>query len=319
MKIALDAMGGDFAPRAAVEGAILASEEVAGDTELVLVGRAETIATILSEHAFLGNNIVIHDAPSVIEMAEHPTKALAQKPDSSIAIGFELLKSGEISAFCSAGNTGAMHVGAMFSIKPLEGVLRPALAGFVPKEDGSFGVILDIGANADCKPEVLDQFAEIGSLYAMHVLGIQNPKVGLLNLGEEEQKGTVLTQAAHQLLKNNTNINFIGNIEGRDLFNDKADVIVCDGFTGNIVLKMAESIYDLLKTRNFLDRFFEKFNYEAVGGSPILGVNGNVVIGHGTSGPVAVKNMLLMAHKMAQSNIYSKIGGAFGSPVPSHE
>jgi glycerol-3-phosphate acyltransferase PlsX len=200
-----------------------------------------------------------------------------------------------------------MHVGAMFSIKSIEGVMRPAIAGFAPQIDGSQAVILDVGANADCKPDVLQQFAEIGSVYAKYVLGIKNPKVGLMNLGEEEQKGSLATQAAYQLLKINSKVNFIGNMEGRDLFTNKADVIVCDGFTGNVILKLAESIYDLLKQRNMSDPFFDQLNYEAVGGSPILGVNGNVIIGHGVSSPLAIQNMILLANKMVESNIYVRI------------
>ncbi|MES2730764.1 MAG: phosphate acyltransferase PlsX [Bacteroidota bacterium] len=307
MKIALDAMGGDFAPEATVEGALMAVKFLPPQVKLVLVGKEPVIQAILNKHAYNSPAIEIFHAEEVIDMGEHPTKALSQKPNSSIAVGFKLLKSGEVSAFCSAGNTGAMHVGAMFSIKAIEGVMRPAIAGFAPQIDGSHAVILDVGANADCKPDVLQQFAEIGSVYATYVLGIKSPKVALMNLGEEEQKGSLATQAAYQLLKINPKINFIGNIEGRDLFINKADVIVCDGFTGNVILKLAESIYDLLKQRNISDPFFNQLNYESVGGSPILGVNGNVIIGHGVSSPLAIQNMIVLANKMVQSNIYTRI------------
>jgi glycerol-3-phosphate acyltransferase PlsX len=313
MKIALDAMGGDFAPEAAVEGAILAAKMLPETTQLVLVGQQPVIQAILDKHGFSSPTIEIVHASEVIEMGEHPTKALSQKPNSSIAVGFQLLKGGQVAAFSSAGNTGAMHVGAMFSVKTIEGVMRPAITGFSPQVDGSYSVILDVGANADCKPEVLQQFAEIGSVYARHIFNIENPRVGLMNLGEEEQKGTLVTQAAYQLLKINPKINFIGNIEGRDLFTNKADVIVCDGFTGNVILKMAESIYELLKERHIYDPFFDKLNYEAVGGSPILGVNGNVVIGHGVSTPLAIKNMILLSEKMAASGIFIKIKEALTS------
>ena len=303
MRIALDAMGGDFAPEATVEGAILASQQLADDVEIVLIGKEEVIRKELDKHGYSSTRISVVNASEVIEMGEHPTKALTQKPNSSIAVGYHLLKNKQIDAFSSAGNTGAMLVGAMFSVKAVEGVLRPSIASFVPKLSGGYGVILDVGANADCKPEVLEQFGELGSTYAKYVLGIENPKVGLMNLGEEEGKGTVITQAAHQLLKANKSINFIGNIEGRDLFNDKADVIVFDGFTGNIVLKMAESIYDIIKLKNVSDPYFDNFNYEAIGGSPILGINGNAVIGHGVSSPLAISNMLALSLKMAESNI----------------
>jgi len=303
MRIALDAMGGDFAPEAIVKGAILAAQELKNDEVILLIGKEDVIHALLKEYSYTGSNISVMHASQVIEMGEHPTKALTQKPESSIAIGYGLLKAQKADAFCSAGNTGAMLVGAMFSVKAIEGVLRPSIASFVPKLTGGFGVILDVGANADCKPEVLEQFGELGAIYAEHVLDIKNPKVGLMNLGEEEGKGTVNTQAAHQRLKANRGINFIGNIEGRDLFNDKADVIVCDGYTGNIILKMAESLYDILNEKGIEDPFFDNFNYEAAGGSPILGINGNAVIGHGVSSPRAVCNMVLQAQKMAASKI----------------
>ncbi len=303
MRIALDAMGGDYAPEAVVKGAILAAKQLEKDDVILLIGIEDVIKPLLSQENYTGNNIKIVHASQVIEMGEHPTKALAQKTDSSIAVGYGLLKLQKADAFCSAGNTGAMLVGAMFSVKAIEGILRPSIGGLVPKLNGGFGIMLDVGANADCKPEVLEQFGEIGSIYAKYVLEIPNPKVGLMNLGEEEGKGTVVTQAAHQRLKANSTINFIGNIEGRDLFNDKADVIVCDGYTGNIILKMAENIYDILNEKNMHDPFFDKFNYEAVGGSPILGINGNAVIGHGVSSPKAICNMVLQAQKMVSSKL----------------
>ncbi len=303
MRIALDAMGGDFAPEATVKGAILAAEQLLNDSEILLIGKEDIISALLKEYGYTGSAIKVINATQVIEMGEHPTKALTQKPDSSIAVGYGMLKAQKADAFCSAGNTGAMLVGAMFSVKAIEGIIRPSIAGLVPKLTGGYGLILDVGANADCKPEVLEQFGELGSIYAKYVLEIDNPKVGLMNLGEEEGKGTVVTQAAHQRLKANQNINFIGNIEGRDLFNDKADVIVCDGYTGNIILKLAESIYDILNEKNMHDPFFDKFNYEAEGGSPILGINGNAIIGHGVSSPLAICNMVLQAQKMAVSTI----------------
>ena len=296
-------MGGDFAPEANVKGAMLAAKQLEEDYEILLIGKEDILTSLLNEYGYTGSSIKVVNATQVIEMGEHPTKALTQKPDSSIAVGYGLLKAGKAHAFCSAGNTGAMLVGAMFSVKAVEGILRPSIGGLVPKLSGGFGIMLDVGANADCKPEVLEQFGEIGSIYAKYVLDIENPKVGLMNLGEEEGKGTVNTQAAHQRLKANPKINFIGNIEGRDMFNDKADVIVCDGYTGNIILKMAESIYDILHEKNMHDPFFDKFNYEAVGGSPILGINGNAVIGHGVSTPLAICNMVLQAQKMAASDL----------------
>jgi glycerol-3-phosphate acyltransferase PlsX len=220
------------------------------------------------------------------------------------------LKEGKIDSFSSAGNTGAMLVGAVFSVKPVPGVIRPAVATNVPKLKSGFGIMLDVGANADCKPEVLAQFGVLGSLYAEHVYHISNPKVGLMNLGEEEEKGNVLTQSTFPLLQK-SDINFIGNIEGRDLFNDKADVIVCDGFTGNVMLKLAETFYILTLKKGFKDEFFDRFNYEQYGGSPILGVNAPVLIGHGISNPEAIKNMILLSRTMIESHFVDKIKEAF--------
>ena len=311
MKIALDAMGGDFAPKAIIDGAILAAKSFPADVQIVLIGKEDVIKSHLAEVGANENQFSIVHAEEVIEMGEHPTKAISQKPNSSIAVGFGMLKAKKVDAFCSAGNTGAMLVGSLFSIKAIEGVIRPCIAGFIPKESGRFGVIVDVGANADCKPDVLSQFATLGSLYSKHIFGIENPKIGLMNLGEEETKGTLLTTPAHQMLKLNKNINFIGNIEGRDAFNEKADVIVTDGFTGNVILKMGETIYDLAKKRNFLDPFFEMFNYEAVGGTPILGVNGNVLIGHGVSSPIAIKNMLFQAKQLIDADITERIRQAY--------
>ncbi|WP_046242678.1 phosphate acyltransferase PlsX [Hymenobacter terrenus] len=313
MKIALDAMGGDFAPQAAVAGALLAAEQLAGRATIVLIGQEDAVRPLLQAAGPAGAALEFVPASQIIDMGEHPAKAFQQKPDSSIAVGYKMLLAGEVEAFCSAGNTGAMLVGAMFTVKAVPGVIRPAIANFVPKLHGSFGILLDVGANAECKPEMLEQFGELGSLYAQYVLGIAQPKVGLVNIGEEEGKGTPNIQAAYQLLKVNPHIDFVGNIEGRDLFNDKADVIVCDGFTGNILLKMAESIYEMMEEKQIRDAFFDKFNYEAVGGSPILGINDNAIIGHGRSTALAISNMLEQGYNMASSGIIDQIKATFKS------
>lgn len=314
MKIALDAMGGDFAPQAAVDGAVLAAEQLDGQATIVVIGQEEAVRPLLEAHGERARNIEFVPATQVIAMGEHPTKALQQKPDSSIAVGYKLLHGSDVEAFCSAGSTGAMLVGAIFSVKPVPGVLRPAIANLVPKLKGEYGVMVDAGANAECKPEMLEQFAELGSLYAQYVLGIEQPKVGLMNLGEEEGKGTTLLQAAYNLLKVNPHIHFIGNIEGRDMFNEKADVIVCDGYTGNVILKLSESFYDIMHEKGIhKDPFFHKFNYEGVGGSPILGINDNVIIGHGVSGPKAICSMLLQGFQMAKSGIADQIKATFKS------
>ena len=313
MKIGLDIMGGDYAPNATVLGAIAAYPHLKENQHLVLFGNKDQITPILKEHNFNPDLFEYVDTTEVIGMGEHPTKAIVQKPNSSISVGFQLLKEGKIDSFASAGNTGAMMVGSLFSVKAISGVTRPAISAIIPKSKGGFSILLDAGANADCKPENLVQFSIMGSLYAKHVYQVENPKVGMMNIGEEEEKGNLLTQASYPLLKENRNINFIGNIEGRDLFNEKADVIVCDGFTGNVILKLAESFYVLTLKKGVKDEFFDRFNYEQYGGSPILGVNAPVIIGHGISSPEAIKNMMLLSRDMVETKIVEKFKTAFNS------
>jgi phosphate acyltransferase len=309
--IGLDMMGGDFAPLEAVKGAAAFFTENKNDIQLTLIGDEEKIKDVIQTHPLPASHYTIVHAPELIEMHEHPTKALKEKPESSIAIGFKLLATEKIDAFISAGNTGAMMVGALFSIKKIEAVLRPTIGAYIPRENGSLGLLVDVGLNADCKPENLNQFAVLGSLFAEHVLKINNPKVGLVNLGEEEGKGNILAQATYPLLKENTHINFVGNIEGRDILLDKADVMVCEGFTGNVVLKMAESVYDIVKRRKIEDEHFERFNFEAYGGVPVLGVEKPVIIGHGISGATAFKNMINIAVRMIQVDLSGKIKASF--------
>ena len=311
MKIGLDIMGGDYAPHSTLHGALLASKQLSTDEKIVLIGDSNVAKEILQQNnAELSLFEFLH-ADDQIAMNEHATKAIRKKPNNSISVGFEALKNGEIDVFSSAGNSGAMLVGSMFSVGPIKGVIRPCITSVLPKENGSVGLILDVGVNADCKPDVLFQFAILGSLFAENVYGLKNPKVGLLNIGEEKGKGNLLTQAAFQLLEDNDDINFIGNVEGRDLFNEKADVIVCDGFTGNVVLKQAESFFTILAKRNLLDNYFKRFNYENYGGTPVLGVSGNVLIGHGISNDKAIKNMILLGKDLIHSNLTKKIKTAF--------
>jgi glycerol-3-phosphate acyltransferase PlsX len=312
MKIGLDVMGGDYAPKATVLGAIEAYKVLSADQKLVLIGDKEQTVSILQENNFSPDHFDFVHTTEVIGMGEHPTKAIVQKPDSSISVGFKLLKEGGIDAFSSAGNSGAMLVGAMFSVKAIPGILRPAIASFVPKLEGGLGILIDVGANADCKPEYLVQFGVLGSLFAQYVYGIANPRVALINIGEEEEKGNILSLAAWQLMKESELINFTGNVEGRDLlFGDHADVFVCDGFTGNVILKLAESFYVVSLKRKLKDEFFDRFNYEQYGGSPILGVNAPVVVGHGISNPEAIKNMVLLSKNMVESALTDKIKLAF--------
>lgn len=311
MNIALDMMGGDFAPLEAVKGISLFLAEAAKDVTLTLIGDEAEVKTLLLEHAIPPDTINVVHASQVIEMHEHPTKALREKKQSSIAIGFHLLATGNTDAFISAGNTGAMMVGALFSIKAIEGVSRPTIGAYIPRENGTLGLLLDAGINADCKPENLAQFATLGSLYSEHILGFKNPKVGLINLGEEEGKGNLLAQAAYPLLKENKHINFIGNIEGRDVLMDKADVMVCEGFTGNVILKMAESVYDVVQRRGIHDEYFDRFNFEMYGGVPVLGVAKPVIIGHGISHAIAFKNMIRISQKMIETKLMEKMKAVF--------
>ena len=311
MNIGLDMMGGDFAPREAVKGIQLYLNENPSASVLYATGDETQLQQLFQEFSIPSSSVKIIHAPQVIGMDEHPTKALKEKQQSSIAVGFHLLASGKIEAFISAGNTGAMMIGALYSIKAMDGVLRPTIATIIPKENGGSGLLLDVGLNADCKPEHLNQFAILGSLYAQHILGINNPRVSLINIGEEEGKGNLLAQAAYPLLKENTQINFTGNIEGRDILIDKTDVMVCEGFTGNIILKLAESLYEIAKQKNINNEYFERFNFENYGGTPVLGVAKPVIIGHGISQAKAFKNMIILAEKMIASDLLAKMTVSF--------
>ncbi len=319
MKLGIDILGGDKAPEVTVEGAILAFSQLPPAVKIVLIGDESIIHTQLKLRDFDSSNFEIVHAPDTISYNDHPTKALASKPNSSIAVGFNLLKEGKINAFSSAGNTGAMMVGAMFSVNCIPGIQRPCITGVLPKLDGSIGVLLDVGTNPDCKPEILYQYAMLGSIYFEHVHKKKNPKVGLLSIGEEAEKGNLNTIATNKLMKDSKDFNFIGNVEGRDFFNDKADVIVADGFTGNVALKQAESIYYLLKKRGIKDEYFDRFNYELYGGTPILGVNGTVMIGHGISNAVAIKNMIVHSLHVAEAKIPEKIAEVLSKVTTTNE
>ena len=313
VRIGIDIMGGDFAPNATIEGSVLALTQLAEKVELVLIGDESLIKSELQKHNLSVDTFEIVHAPENIEMGEHPTKALVKKPNSSIAVGFHLLKKGKIDGFASAGNTGAMFVGGYMSVKPIPGILRPCISSVLPKLDGGVNVILDVGANADCKADVLYQFGILGSLFAEHVCGVFAPRVGLLNIGEEETKGNMLTIAAHELMSDSRDFNFCGNIESRHLFDDKCDVIVCDGFSGNVILKQAESIYNLIEKRNIKDEYFNRFNYENYGGTPILGLNKTVVIGHGISNKIAIKNMIVLTADVVEADLTTKILNNFNN------
>lgn len=313
MNIALDMMGGDYAPAEAVKGVKEFLLDHKNGVNLVLIGDEVQINPLLQSSGLNSENVKTVHAPEVIGMHEHPTKALKEKQKSSISIGFHLLSTGKCDAFISAGNTGAMLVGALYSIKAIPGVIRPTISTIIPKDNGGTGLLLDVGLNADCKPENLNQFAILGSLYAKYISGINIPRVALINIGEEEGKGNLLAQATYPLLKENGAICFIGNVEGRDIFKDKADVMVCEGFTGNIILKMAESIFDITQEKNITHDYLERFNFENYGGTPVLGVSKPVIIGHGISHAKAFANMIRLAVKMIESDLMKKMSAAFAN------
>lgn len=304
-------MGGDFSPESPLKGALLAKEKLGSRASIVLFGDEAVIHQSLQSYGVPVDTFEIVGSTQTIEMHEHPTKAIVQKPQSSIALGLKALAEKKIDAFSSAGNTGAVMVASMMTIKSIPGVIRPCITSILPKEKGGMGLILDVGTNADCKPDVLHQFGIIGSIFAQLVYHIETPKVALLNIGEEPEKGNLVSQAAHVMMAESTQFNFVGNVEGRDLFNSKADVIVCEGFTGNVVLKEAEAFYTLIKKRGLSDEYFDRFNYELYGGTPILGVNGSVMIGHGISSPVAIQNMILLSLEVAETKLHEKIKEAF--------
>jgi len=303
-------MGGDFAPGATIDGAILAQKELQNSDRIALIGPESLIRELLQDRQSNPGLFDIYHAPDTIGMGEHATKALIKKPESSIGVGFHLLKHKKIDAFASAGNSGAMVVGSIFSVNTIQGIIRPCTSAILPQESGGVSIMIDIGTNPDAKPDMMYQFAVIGSIYSKYVLHSANPRVALLNIGEEEEKGNINCQSTYHMMRESKDFNFIGNIEGRDLFRDKADVIVCDGYTGNIVLKTVESIYRIMEKRNLLDDYFSRFNYENYGGTPILGVNGTVVMGHGISNDRAIKNMILLSRDIYKARLLSKIKSA---------
>ncbi len=313
MRLGLDVLGGDFAPQATLNGLKLLLPALNNEDVVVLFGEDSLIRDQIDPSLLHSEQIEIVHAPEVITMSDSPTKAFQTKRNSSIVKGFEWMRAGRIDGFASAGNSGAMMVGSVYAINTIPGVIRPSSVVLIPKVNGGHTVILDVGTNPDAKSDVLYQYGILGSLYAEHVLNIQMPKVGLLNIGTEEKKGNLLVQSTFLLMKDTTDYNFIGNVEGRDLFGDKADVVICDGFTGNVVIKQIQAMYRLMEKRGLLDEYFERFNYEHVGGSPIVGINGSVVIGHGISSALAIKNMMLMLRDVSSSRLHEKIKMAIGS------
>ncbi len=300
-------MGSDHGPAVPVRGALMAQRELPADVRLVLIGDQPRILALLAAEGADPSAFDIVPSQDDIAMSDNPTKAFQAKPRSSISVGFQLLKEGRIDAFASTGNTGAMLVGSVFILKPITGVIRPCIPTLVPKEGGGVGVLLDVGANADCKADVLTQFGLLGALLAQHVYHVPEPKVALLNIGEEEKKGDILRQSTYELMKEQRQYRFVGNVEGRDIFDPKADVMVCDGFTGNVVLKVIEGFHDLLEGHGVNDPFLHRFNYENYGGLPVLGVNGNVIIGHGISNEIAINSMVMAAQEVVLGKLNDRI------------
>jgi phosphate acyltransferase len=311
MRIGIDILGGDFAPEATVRGSILAFRELSEKATIVAIGDEKKIITVCEKERFDPSNFDIVATSDNIGMDEYPAKAFSKKPNASIPLGFKLLQAGKIDGFASAGNTGAMLVGAIQVVKLVPGILRPCITAAVPKNSDTPTILLDVGINPDCKPDVLYQYAVLGSLYAELVYNVEKPRVALFNIGVEEEKGNLLTKATHQAMKGTSDFNFVGNIEGNDLFREDIDVIVCDGFVGNTILKTAEAFYTLILKRKIKDEFFNKFNYEDHGGTPILGINAPAIIGHGISGPNAIKNMILHTANVVEAKLSEKIKHAF--------
>lgn len=304
-------MGSDHGPVVPIRAAAMALRELPNDTRLVLIGDQAAIEQGLQAEGVALDAVDIVPSTDDIAMHDNPVKAMQAKPRSSISLGFHLLKEGKLDAFASTGNTGAMMVGSVFSIKPIEGVARPCIPTLVPKQGGGFGVLLDVGANADCKPDHLLQFGVLGYLLAKHVYQIAEPTVGLLNIGEEAKKGDQLRQHTHELMSKSEAFTFVGNVEGRDLFTPKADVIVTDGFNGNVVLKVVEGFHGELLRNGIEHPFLERFDYESYGGCPVLGVNGNVMIGHGISNATTIKNLIKQSREVVLSKLNERIRDAF--------
>ena len=288
LKIGVDAMGGDFAPEAAVKGAVMAVDAIGDECRIVLFGDEDRIRAVLKAENCAADRFDIVHTTEVIEMGDHPAKAFQQKTNSSIVVGFGYLAKGLINGFASAGSTGAMMVGSMQAVKPIEGVIRPTISTVAPTVTGGKVLLLDVGLNVDCKPEVLAQYGIIGSIYAQAMLGIRNPRVAVLNIGEEETKGNAQSKAAYELM------------------------IVCDGFVGNTLLKTVEGLFRINKALKIPETpFWRDMNYEYVGGTPVLGVNAPVVIGHGCSSALAIKNMILTTERCAQTGVTAKLQNAF--------
>jgi glycerol-3-phosphate acyltransferase PlsX len=308
MRIGIDMMGGDYAPGSVIRGAILARESLPVDVEIVLIGNKEIFARYSEEHQLDVSGLSHIHTEDAVGMEDHPLKAFKEKPQASLYLGQRLIADGSLDGFCSAGNTGAMMVGAMQIITSIPGIIRPAIAATIPNVEGTQSVILDVGLNPDARPDVLYQYGSIGTIYSNLVHRIVDPTVALLNVGIEESKGNMVTRSAYQLMKESSNYNFIGNIEANEMFvSTRADVIVTDGFIGNMMLKQAEAFYKVVSLKSVGNGYFELFNFENLGGTPVLGINAPLLIGHGISNEKAIKNMLLHTVDVVGAELVNKI------------
>lgn len=308
-------MGGDFAPEVVVKGAVKALELLDNDSRIVFYGDAEAIRALLAAEGVAEEMFDIVPASESIEMGDHPVRAFQQKRNSSIVLGFQHLAEGAIDGFASAGSTGAMMVGSTQVVKVIEGVIRPTISTVAPTTAGTPVMLLDVGLNVDCRPDVLEQYALIGTIYAESVLGVEKPRVALLNIGTEATKGNLQAKEAYELLQvgsESGRYNFVGNVEASQIFTlQVADVVVCDGFVGNTILKLTEGLYSINSQLGQNNAFWERLNYENIGGTPILGVTAPVVIGHGKSTAEAIKSMILSTEQTIRANIVERLRDAF--------
>lgn len=311
VRIGIDAMGGDYAPNNVILGVIEAFSHIDTNTEITLIGDKDRITDVSLHYGIDTGNFVIKHASQSIEMGEHPVKSFLAKRDSSISTGFELLAKGEIDVFASAGNTGAMLTGSVHKLSNLPGVIRPCISAKIPLVNGKNMLILDVGFNSDTRADVLYQFAILGSIYAKTMMGVDDPKVALLNIGVEEEKGNMLARESYKIMSDSMDFNFVGNMEANKLFvGGIADVLVTDGFVGNICLKQAESMYSMVDKLGLNHPFLNRFNYEYYGGTPVLGISAPVIIGHGESTPLAIKNMILEAERTVKNNLVDRLKDA---------
>ena len=308
MRIGIDMMGGDYAPSSTIRGSILARKALPDDVEIILIGDQEVYSRYSEENHLDVSGLSIVHTSDFVGMEDHPLKVFKEKPKASLFLGNQMLVDGTIDGFCSAGNTGAMLVGAMQIVTSIPGIIRPAIAAPIPNIEGDRSLMLDVGLNPDARPDVLYQYGSIGTIYSKLVHGIEEPNVALLNVGREESKGNMVSRSTYQLMKDSSAYNFIGNFEANEMFvSNRAHVIVTDGFVGNMLLKEAEAFYKVVSMKGIGNGYFEMLNFENFGGTPILGVCAPLIIGHGISIEKAIKSMLLHTAEVVGADLVNRI------------